>query len=51
MTKDTDKVVDVDGELEDNTAKDAEVTKKVTLMPRPPSPPISSKISEKYRGW
>ena len=29
-----DKVVEVDAELEDNTAKDAEVPKKVTLMPR-----------------
>ena len=35
VTKDTDKVVDVDGELEDNTVKDAEVPKKVTPMPRP----------------
>ncbi|XP_069154320.1 uncharacterized protein [Solanum lycopersicum] len=29
VTKDTDKVVDVDGELEDNTAKDTEVPKKI----------------------
>ena len=36
VTKDTDKVVDVDGELEDNTVKDIEVPKKVTPMPRPP---------------
>ena len=36
VTEDTDKVVDVFGELEDNTAKDAEVPKKVTPMPRPP---------------
>ena len=36
VTKDTDKVVDVDGELENNTVKDAEVPKKVTPMPRPP---------------
>ena len=36
VKKNTDKVVDVDGELEDNTAKDAEVPKKVTPMPRPP---------------
>ena len=28
VTEDTDKVVDVDGELEDNTAKDAEVPKR-----------------------
>ena len=38
VTEDTDKVVDVDGELEDNTAKDAEVPKKVTPMPRTPHP-------------
>ena len=43
VTKDTDKVVNVDGELEDNTVQDAEVPKKVTPMPRPP-PPISLKI-------
>ena len=36
VTKDTDKVVDVNGEVEDNTVKDAEVPKKVTPMPRPP---------------
>ena len=36
VKKNTDKVVDVDGELEDNTATDAEVPKKVTPMPRPP---------------
>ena len=50
MTKDTDKLVDVNGEVEDNTVKDAEVPKKVTLIPRPP-PPISLKIIEKDRGW
>ena len=50
MTKDTDKVVNVDVDLEDNIAKDAEVPKKVTSMPRPP-PPLSSKISEKDWGW
>ena len=44
----SDKVVEVDTELEDNTAKDAEVPKKVTPMPRPP---ISSKTSEKDREW
>ena len=38
VTKDNDKVVNVDGELEDNTVKDAEVPKKVTPMPRPPPP-------------
>ena len=36
VTKDTDKVVNVDGELEDNTVQDAEVPKKVIPMPRPP---------------
>ena len=36
VTKDTDKVVNVDADLEDNIAKDDEVTKKVTPMPRPP---------------
>ena len=48
VIKDNDKVVEVSGEVEDNTGKDAEVPKKVTPMPRPP--PISSKISEKERG-
>ena len=46
VTKDTDKVVDVDCELKDNTVKHAEVPKKVTPMPRPP-PPFFSKIIEK----
>ena len=50
VTKDTDKVVDVDCELKDNTVKHAEVPKKVTPMPRPP-PPFFSKIIEKDRGW
>ncbi|TMW88876.1 hypothetical protein EJD97_017961, partial [Solanum chilense] len=36
VTKDTDKVVEVNGEVEDNTGKDAEVPKKVTPRPRPP---------------
>ena len=36
VTIDTDKVVDINGEVEDNTAKDVEVPKKVTPMPRPP---------------
>ena len=35
VTKDIDNVVDINGEL-DNTAKGAEVPKKVTSMPRPP---------------
>ena len=38
VTKDTDKVVNVDANLEDNIAEDAEVPKKVTPTPRPPSP-------------
>ena len=46
VTKDTDKVVDVDGELEDNTAKDAEVPKKVTPMPRP-QPPFPQTLVKK----
>ncbi|XP_069146892.1 uncharacterized protein [Solanum lycopersicum] len=46
VTKDTDKVVDVDGELEDNTAKDAEVPKKVTPTPRP-SPPFPQRLLKK----
>ena len=49
VTKDTDKVVDVNGEVEDNTVKDAEVPKKVTLMHTPP-PLFPQKISEKDRG-
>ena len=36
VTKDNDKVVEVNGEVEDNTGKDAEVPKKVTPMTRPP---------------
>ena len=36
VRKDNDKVVEVSGEVEDNTGKDAEVTKKVTPTPRPP---------------
>ena len=35
VTKDTDKVVNVNANLEDNSAEDAEVPKKVTPMPRP----------------
>ena len=38
VTKDTDKVVNVDANLEDNSAEDAKVPKKVTPMPRPPPP-------------
>ena len=48
VTKDTDKVVEVNGEVEDNTGNNAEVPKKVPSMPRPP--PMSSKISEKDQG-
>ena len=48
VIKDNDKVLEVSGEVEDNTGKDAEVPKKVTPMPRPP---ISSKTSEKDREW
>ena len=36
----------VDGELEDNTAKDAEMPKKVTLTPRPP-PPFPQRLLKK----
>ena len=49
LIKDNDKVVEVSGEVEYNTGKDVDVPKKVTPIPRPPS--ISSKISEKDRGW
>ena len=38
VTKDNDKVEEVSGEVEDNTGKYVEVPKKVTSMPRPPSP-------------
>ena len=54
VTKDNDKVVEVSGEVEDNTGKDAEVPKKVTpkkVTPATIPPPISSKISEKDQGW
>ena len=43
-------MIEVSGEVEDNTGKDAEVPTKVIPMPRPP-PPLSSKISEKDLGW
>ena len=46
VTKDTNKVVNVDAELEDNTAKDAEVPKKVTPTPRP-SPPFPQRLLKK----
>ena len=35
---DNDNMVEVSGEVEDNTGKDAEVPTKVTPMPRPPPP-------------
>ena len=38
VRKDNDKVVEGSGEVEDNTAKDAEVPIKVIPMPRPPLP-------------
>ena len=46
VTKDTDKVVNVDDNLEDNSAEDAEVPKKVTPMPRPP-PPFPQRLVKK----
>ena len=46
LTKDTDKVVNVDADLEDNIAKDAEVPKKVTHMPRIP-PPFPQRLLKK----
>ena len=48
VIKDNDKVVEVSGEVEDNTRKDVEVVKKVTPFL---DPPLSSNISEKDRGW
>ena len=45
-TKDTYKVVNVDANLEDNIAEDAEVPKKVTPMPRPP-PPFPQRLVKK----
>ena len=52
VVTDYDKVVEVSGEVEDNTGKDAEVPQKVTTMPRPPPfPQILVKKTEdsKYR--
>ena len=46
VTKDTDKVVDVDGELEDNIVKDVEVPKKVNPMSRTP-PPFPQRVLKK----
>ena len=36
VIKDNDKVVEVSGNVKDNTGKDVEVPTKVTPMPRPP---------------
>ena len=36
VIKDNDKVVEVSGEVDDNTGKDVEVPTKVLPMPRPP---------------
>ena len=46
VIKDNDKVVEVIGEVEDNTGKDGEVPKKVTPMPRPP-PPFPKRLLKK----
>ena len=46
VTKHIDNVVDINGEVEDNTTKDAEVPKKVTPMPRPP-PPFPQRLLKK----
>ncbi|XP_069144488.1 uncharacterized protein [Solanum lycopersicum] len=45
-TKDTDKKVEVSGEVEDNTGNNVEVPKKVTPMPRP-SPPFPKRLVKK----
>ena len=46
VRKDNDKVVEVSGEVQDNTVIDAEVPKKVTPMPRPP-PPFPQRLVKK----
>ena len=46
VIKDIDKVVEVNGEVEDNTGKDAEVPTKVIPMPRPP-PPFPQRLVKK----
>ena len=38
VTKDNDKVVELNDEVEENTGKDVEVPTKVIPMPRPPPP-------------
>ena len=51
LIKDNDKVVQVGGEVEDNTGKDAEVPTKLIPMPRSPFPQRLLKNTEdgKYR--
>ena len=46
VTKDNDKVVEVNGEVEDNTTKDVEVPTNVIPMPRPP-PPFPQRLVKK----
>ena len=46
VIKDNDKVVEVSGEVEDNTGKDAEVSIKVIPMPTPP-PPFPQRLVKK----
>ena len=46
VIKDNDKVVEVSGEVEDNTEKDVEVPSKVTPMSRPP-PPFPQRLVKK----
>ena len=48
VTKDTDNVVDINAEVEDNTVKDAEVPNKVMPMPRPP-PPFPQRLLKRPR--
>ena len=46
VIKDNDKVVEVSGEVKDNTGKDVEVPIKVIPMPRPP-PPFPQRLVKK----
>ena len=48
VIKDNDKVVEVSGEVEDNTEKDVEVPSKVTPMSRPP-PPFPQRLVKRPR--
>ena len=48
VTKDNDKVVEVNGEVEDNTTKDVEVPTNVIPMPRPP-PPFPQRLVKKTK--